>query len=81
MTFLSIYQGNNPLAEVCGIIDITETHVTVSISDEDRITAMKLVHKIDGAMFYPDQIVIPIECVNYMSESSKYDKLSINLAT
>lgn len=79
MTFLNICQGNNCLAEVCGNVDISEKHITVSICTEDRITAMKLVHSIDGADFYPDRILIPIGCVNYMSENSQYDKESIHL--
>lgn len=81
MTFLNIYQGNNCLAEVCGTVDITEKHITISVCSEDRINAMKLVHSIDGAMFYPDHIVVPIGCVNYMSENSQYDKESIRLTT
>lgn len=79
MTFLNICQGNNCLAEVCGNIDISEKHVTVSICAEDRIIAMKLVHSIDGAVFYPERIVIPIGCISYMSESSLYDKESIRI--
>lgn len=81
MTFLNIYQGDKCLAEVCGLVDITEKHVTISISAEDRLNAMKLVHSIDGAMFYQNQIVIPIECVNYMNESSQLNKESIRLTT
>lgn len=81
MTFLNICQGDNCLAEVCGFVDITEKHVTISISAEDRLNAMKLVHGIDGAMFYQNQIVIPIECVNYMNESSQFNKELICLTT
>ena len=79
MTFLNIYQGDKCLAEVCGLVDITEKYVTISISAEDRLNAMKLVHCIDGAMFYPNQIVVPIGCINYMNESSQLDKESIRL--
>lgn len=81
MTFLKIYQGDNCLAEVCGVIDISEKQVTISISAEDHLNAMKLVHSIDGAMFYTDHIVVPIGCVNYMCESSQYDKELICLTT
>ena len=79
MTFLKIYKDDNCIAEVCGIIAITENNIIISICSEDKINAIKLIHNIEGGVFCPNRIMVPIECVNYIHENSQYNKESIVL--
>ena len=79
MKHLKIYKDDTCIAEVCGIIEITNTNIVISVCSEDKIKAMKLIHSIDGGVFCLNHIIVPIGCVNYIQENSQYNKESIVL--